>query len=575
MGGGRPGPVAGLAEAYMARTIKALLDLVELEFEPAEAAEKGAPPGPHHQELRRIRRFCGPLNYIACYLGALARLFSPASSSGDVVGFRLRRLEDWTGESANGPRSMDPYREVLQYLSHPCGASCVFCVHDGDPPGHFTRGRRWQVPHAELMTRLKFYRPGEGRALPCTSDLHSFEITTHPLWHETLAHLRRKTGDTFIVVTNGFTLDEAEIRTLGPFGPFLFVVSVNESVAARRAQVMGHRARRAPASIVNLHRARLPFIASITPALGTSAEEIVETVRYVDQFSPYLIRLNLPGRTRFHRGGQGDMRRHWRTILAAARRARGKTRSAVVIQPLLYLENHLLPRPMAAVLAGTVPGSPAERAGLLCGDEVTAIEGRPVSYREVARGFLASLARAGRGVTVRIVRGGSPREVSILPDGGDCPYRAVGAPFDSSYPFGMVLTDGLAPRHWKAVLATVAGRGAEKTLLLTGELMLPTVGQFMREFGCGGTAMYCEAVPNTSFLGGDILPADLLVVDDFIAAARGFMNRTGVQPDLILVPGTAFSVWGFDISGRPFADIGRNLGIPVATITGRRALAIG
>jgi hypothetical protein len=40
-------------------------------------------------------------------------------------------------------------------------------------------------------------------------------------------------------------------------------------------------------------------------------------------------------------------------------------------------------------------------------------------------------------------------------------------------------------------------------------------------------------------------------------------EATGIEPDLLLVPGTGFNRQGRDVSGRHWADLRRALGIPV------------
>lgn len=72
------------------------------------------------------------------------------------------------------------------------------------------------------------------------------------------------------------------------------------------------------------------------------------------------------------------------------------------------------------------PGSPAEKAGVQVGDEVTMVNGIPVSnieqYREVMRS-----AQPGSKVTLSLVRNGAKREVSLTM--GDAEYEIKADPY--------------------------------------------------------------------------------------------------------------------------------------------------
>lgn len=61
---------------------------------------------------------------------------------------------------------------------------------------------------------------------------------------------------------------------------------------------------------------------------------------------------------------------------------------------------------------------------------------------------------------------------------------------------------------------------------------------------------------------------DLMVVEDFIRAAKEFVQTGKIQPDLILIPSSPFhlSRWGRDLTGRVYLDIERELKIPISLV---------
>lgn len=62
------------------------------------------------------------------------------------------------------------------------------------------------------------------------------------------------------------------------------------------------------------------------------------------------------------------------------------------------------------VIAGVAPNSPADRAELLVGDVLLAVADEPV---EDAASLRDTLARAGKVVRLRVMRGGKTREVEV------------------------------------------------------------------------------------------------------------------------------------------------------------------
>jgi S1-C subfamily serine protease len=64
----------------------------------------------------------------------------------------------------------------------------------------------------------------------------------------------------------------------------------------------------------------------------------------------------------------------------------------------------------ALLIAGVENGSPAEQGGLLLGDTLLGIDGRPVQDVDDLR---RHLGRPGQVITLRIVRGGEARELTV------------------------------------------------------------------------------------------------------------------------------------------------------------------
>ena len=68
---------------------------------------------------------------------------------------------------------------------------------------------------------------------------------------------------------------------------------------------------------------------------------------------------------------------------------------------------------MPAVIDSVVAGRPADRAGLLKGDSIVAIDGQPVREWQELIGRVS--ASAGRPITLDVVRDGAPRKIAVVP----------------------------------------------------------------------------------------------------------------------------------------------------------------
>ena len=540
------------------------------------------PLGDFPQDLHAVGRFEPRIECLARQIKLLwthlpAELLphpSPPTS------FFPKRLADWLVSLETMPEARSAYTSVLQYLSSPCGADCEFCLHKNDPPGHWTKGGRWRRSPAEVQARLRCYEPDKGTALFRTQDYAFFEITTHPDFLSTLRQVRRKTHDLIAFTTNGTALTAERVRELAPLRPLHLMVSLNTTDAATRAALMHETDPHVGIECLeHLRGAGISFSVSILPYGEAHLDGLGETMRYAEACGAYLIRINLPGYSRhFPRPPRSReaTRGFWRRIVERVEAERPGLESPVVFQP-----SHADPQAAArhgvrAAVAGAVPNSPAGQAGLRHGDTIVRIDDTPIRHRTEAARLLQMYRmlridrvtlfaeREGRTLSVELHEEfAGPLDASRYPHFSHLSESAEA--HDITFPYGIVLQPTFDPDLLASVRQTISRHAAHRVLLLSSELLEPLVAALIAETRCfeGLDAEVRLAAPrNEHFLGGDLAPGDLLVADDFVACIR----RQPARPDLVLVPSTPFGPWGRDISNKPYLEIERATGIPVAVI---------
>jgi S1-C subfamily serine protease len=101
-------------------------------------------------------------------------------------------------------------------------------------------------------------------------------------------------------------------------------------------------------------------------------------------------------------------------LLAKGRVARGYLGLGlhVVRLPATLVERHALPNDVGIMVVSAEPGSPSDRAGVLIGDILIAVDGSAIADPAELLRVLGS-DRVGQQITLRIIRGGEPLDVAL------------------------------------------------------------------------------------------------------------------------------------------------------------------
>ena len=119
--------------------------------------------------------------------------------------------------------------------------------------------------------------------------------------------------------------------------------------------------------------------------------------------------------------------------------------------------------------------------------------------------------------------------------------------------------------HVQKLKRIIETHRAKEVLLLSSRLVKPLLESAMIETDWGDVQLHVH-VPRNEFLGGNIMIADLLTVQDYIASIESFIHESDKKPELVIIPSSGFSHWGKDITGQSYLDIERRPDVRVALI---------
>lgn len=481
----------------------------------------------------------------------------------NVDGIRLKKPEQWLSPSGGAA-------DVLAHAATRCNLKCRFCYNAGSPPALKPRAGDPDEEYREVMTRIEHYVPDS--RLNIFPDMGSpCESLTHPRISDILAVLRSKTREPIRISTNGSLLTTAMIQTLASHQPVFLDISLNSSSPTRRRWLMNDpKPQVAIESLARLKAMRIPYSVVIVPwpfpSLDIMVDDLRNTVSFAADHDPAFFQISLPGYSRFFSEKPlFDQKRVWNEVKETVQELRRETECPLILRPGLF-EEYTEPEAVnTAYVAGVIKNSPLARACLRGGDKILKLNGLPVRTRPQARSLLTMLRRSDLlQSSVIVLRDGEELRLDLNPKDFDYPYD----PHTGSQ-MGVVFASSGIPREWiERLRLLISQRKVRNVLLLTSRLVRPVLEKMIREhFAVEDVSLHLR-VPENRYFGGNIFMGDLLVVEDFIAAAREFQAEGKPRPDLILIPSSPFhmSGWGRDLTGRVYKEVERELGIPVALV---------
>ena len=426
-----------------------------------------------------------------------------------------------------------------------CSCHCVFCSHKNNPPGIavYSVGTR----SLEQITRtLAFLDPGKVITIgESATPVIEGEPLVHPAFTEIVSLVRRVFPQTPVeITTNGARLSAQLVEFLEGIGNVALNVSLSSSSERGRRLLMGESAGHAAQAIEGvklLARSRLRYSGSLVALPNLVGwEDVRETVLFLASNEAIAVRVVAPA---FSALADPQMLAETRYLYPDLR---AFVESLPAELPCPVLLEPSCPSDLTPVVSGVLRDSPAQRAGVRCGDVVETVNGRKPRLRVEAWQWLLP---AGP-VVAEIRRDGAVRTVAWSNE------MEGGAGITMEYDFDPARAERLGE-----ALAACSGL----SLLLTSTLGRRVVDRVLELLQAGPLVAEAVTAENTTF-GGTIGAAGLLTVDDYLAAYREWAGSrpTGAPvPVQVIVPQESFDRRGLDLRRTPVSRLEEGVGLRV------------
>lgn len=448
----------------------------------------------------------------------------------------------------------------LGALSSVCNLDCEFCYRYGSPINGpntvmVSLGRAL-LSTEEAAARLELIKNNHG-LFSASADLGEDFVNPHLLdiYRQIRKHSPREMIDT---TTHGGFLTEPVIAALSELKPIDLSISLNSADPDIRRRLMNDKTPEvAIAALPLMARYGIWYSVSIVAWPTVPLSDLQHTVLYADANKARLIRIQLPGISRFHPSRLSYNRSEvWDRVIGLLQELRTQIATPIYWQPYLYGSDPLLPE-----ITGSIQGSPAAVAGVRPGDVVAEINGCPVGSREAAREQLRAAGRSGQPVNLLLERNGDSMMCLINPLASLTTYPYLGAGYDfHDQSLGIFINQGLHLPSVIDVVLSAKSSNKKRVLVISSQLMANAV----RKVLAGVSAKLPQPplidviVPEARFFGGDIILGDLLVFDDIHQAITLHEAASG-KYDEIVVPATMVES-GTDLTGQRFDSFNEALG---------------
>lgn len=463
---------------------------------------------------------------------------------------------------------------VYQYLAATCNANCKFCYLQANPT-NIRIGKKacdddcsWN----ELSTRIKYF--SQEKNLFSTS-YEIKEFFNSPYFEETLVELRKKCNDDFMFVTNGSLLTEEKIKFLSTVMPVTLIISVVVISEKKRGELLFNELIDDEREKLNqvmmksfelLNKYKVPFIGSITAWPTIKYSDFIETIRYLEQFNPVAIRINMLGYTEKNEPTIPVPESFWYDFCSYIEKASKETEVPLIPIPSQYYINEFQKDILDVEVLGVIKNSPA-CGKIKKGDVIKKINGMSITSRDQ---FLEALNLLKGEKKISLEREGKGIEIALGDENKEV-YPYAGTYYGKyQFPYGIVIPESIQMKQIKKIVRIIEENDKKNALLIVGPLVKKTVIRYFEMLGGNVDADYavvtlkgrCIKIVSSKnyFLGGNMRIMDMCVISDFVKIVDENKNE---MTDMVILPDSMFNIWGNDLLGVNKDMFEHCIGIPV------------
>lgn len=516
-----------------------------------------------YYDINGVKRLEPRIEYIKKSLEEILKLVD-LEYNGETVkvdGFKLKNLNNWI---IDNPFS-DP-AVIYNHCARQCAAKCKFCYLKGNPPDLSISKSKCPADINEILTRIKYYDPENGKAL-FNSSYEYRETLQYPYIKDVLSEIRKKTSEPFFITTNGAVLNEDMVKYLEEIKPLLLIVSIiviNEGL--RNKLVNSPDDHVAINSITLLKKYNIPYVASITMWPDISFEDLERTIEYCDKNNPYYIRIALPGFTKYSFPDEPfETETYWKETIAFVRKIRSKYKSPILIFPPIVEEVMFDENLNEPIISGVISNSLASKLKIQFGDKIKSINGIEISNREHAVKLLSFFDKNNvSNLEIELYRDSEIIKMRI--DEKDYKqYTQDFKAFKWSYfyfPYGIILSSGFKENYVSDIDDIM--KKNNNVVLFSSKYIRPFLLKYIENKEYYENHRLNIIIPKSNYLGGNIVMGDMMVVSDYIDSLDEYLQNNN-KPDLILIPSSSFPdyMWKRDLRGIYYKEIERKYGIKV------------
>ena len=484
-----------------------------------------------------------------------------------IDGFRIKDIQHWTNYYSGSLKG-----NLGSFSGSKCQCHCEICYARGNPLQNIARD---YLTYHEAKTRIKYYSSKKKTGI-ITKMNEEMEPFCNPNIFDILKIARKKSpNELFEITTNGCLLTEKNIKELSKLKPIFMVLSLNSANPFIRKKVMkDNYPEIAINSVKLLRKYEIPYLGSIVAWPSIPLHDIEATVEYLSEHDSILIRILLPGYTKYHsKSLHFNTEEHWRHIVDLYNKLLKSNDAVLHIQPSLYWRKDL-----AATIEGIFKNSPAFNAGLKRDDKILKINDEPIITRGQAQAVLKQFGseKKQRPILLEVERNGKVLQFELINKSNVnedlYPYKPLGyrlGIFSDTWPYGIFMTETFLLNYILELENIIKQYQAKHVLLFSSFLVQPLfieAMKLMRKY-----VTYLQkidlrvTIAEHQFWGGNIMIADILLVQDFINHLHKLISDS-YRPDLIIIPSSFTNLWGFDLSGHSYLEIEREFKIPVELI---------